>query len=96
MEALERQTESIRASIAFPAKQLGFYLINTGALYCILCFGMNANGSAEGRLDGERLEARRSSGTANEPELSTVMCPFMSRGQIKYNAKHHYYSSYCL
>lgn len=49
---------------------------------------MNISGNAEGRLDGEKLEARGLSGRANEPDLSTMTSPFMNRGQIKYNAKH--------
>ena len=48
---------------------------------------MTANGSAGGRLDGERLEASRSSGIAKEPKVSPMTCPFTKSGQIRPNVK---------
>lgn len=40
---------------------------------------MSISGNAEGRVDGDRLEARESSGRINEPEFSTVMCLYEKR-----------------
>ena len=41
---------------------------------------------------GERLEAIRSSGRANEPALSTMKCPLQIKRSNKYNVKHDCYS----